>query len=196
VTDLVIPVSDVPLLRVPPICARTGRPARKTRAVKMVRAPKWTYAFLALGIVFAILMQQAIGKTTTLDLPISRRASTRMSLGVLGMAFGGCAALFGFVWVLSEPGPLSGVAFVVTSGLTIAAAVMYSRAWVHGKYLDDDNVTISGLDETFANAIRGQLIARREQAARAALAGWHADPSGQHSLRYFDGTAWTAHVHG
>ena len=25
-------------------------------------------------------------------------------------------------------------------------------------------------------------------------AGWHADPTGQHELRYWDGTAWTEHV--
>jgi hypothetical protein len=25
--------------------------------------------------------------------------------------------------------------------------------------------------------------------------GWHADPAGQHQFRYWDGTAWTSHVH-
>lgn len=195
-TDLVIPVSDVPVLRVPPVCARTGLPARKTRAVTMVRAPKWTYAFAVFGVLVAILMQQAVGKTTTLDLPISRRASTRMSLGVLGIVGAGSGAFFGFMWAVVEPGPLSAAFFVVTMALTVASAVMYHRAWVHGKYIDDGNVRITGLDESFADAIRGQLAARREQAARAALAGWHPDPSGQHSLRYFDGTGWTAHVHG
>jgi len=31
-------------------------------------------------------------------------------------------------------------------------------------------------------------------AAGAAPAGWLADPSGKHQLRYWDGAAWTAHV--
>lgn len=28
----------------------------------------------------------------------------------------------------------------------------------------------------------------------ASGAGWHADPSGRHTLRYWDGAAWTSHV--
>lgn len=28
----------------------------------------------------------------------------------------------------------------------------------------------------------------------APVKGWHADPEGQHDLRYHDGTSWTEHV--
>lgn len=191
-TDLVIPVADVPALRVPPICARTGLPARKTRKLRMLKAPAWTYAFLVFGVLVAVLLQNLVGKRTDLDLPIARRTSIRMNVCLLGIALCGCAAVFGFFWVLSAPGAASGVACVATTGLTVAAVVTYYRSWVHGKYIDDDNVRVTGLDPSFAEAIRAQLVARREAVAPA---GWHADPSGQHALRWFDGTAWTAHVH-
>ncbi len=41
---------------------------------------------------------------------------------------------------------------------------------------------------------RGQLTHEGTVALGAINAGWQPDPSGRHSLRYWDGSAWTPHV--
>jgi hypothetical protein len=37
-------------------------------------------------------------------------------------------------------------------------------------------------------------VIEKVDAATATKAGWFMDPTGQHKLRYFDGTEWTDHV--
>ncbi|MDH3681429.1 MAG: DUF2510 domain-containing protein [Acidimicrobiia bacterium] len=37
-------------------------------------------------------------------------------------------------------------------------------------------------------------LAEHQRTMDVADAGWYPDPDQEHQLRYFDGTAWTAHV--
>ena len=43
-------------------------------------------------------------------------------------------------------------------------------------------------------ATRPRYVALAKAADQAAVAAWHADPTGRHQLRYWDGSAWTNHI--
>ena len=42
--------------------------------------------------------------------------------------------------------------------------------------------------------LRGRWAHQGTTALPAPGSGWHPDPTGRHALRYWDGSAWTAHV--
>jgi hypothetical protein len=186
-TDVVLPVAALPALRPPPLCARTGRPAGATSTLTIMRRPSWAWASLVLG-VLGIALIYAVSKRVTVPLPIApetRRRRVLLLLATVGAFVLFLASVF-TVDVLAAAVRLTGMAVSVV--LLVVAWRAYVRAWVAGRWVDDAHVRLSRVHPAVAEALAAQVAAM-------ARAGWHPDPGGEHRLRWYDGQAWTAHVH-
>jgi hypothetical protein len=186
--EVVLPVAVLPALRPPPICARTGRPARGTRDVTMIRTPIWAWGFLLLGCLLGLVVIWVISPRVTIALPIAPDTRRRRAVALAAMVatFVLFLASIFSLGVLSEAVCASGA--LVSAVLYAIAQRTFARSWVGGTWFEEAHVRIKRLDPTMAEILTAQ-------AAGLAVAGWHPDPGGTHRLRWYDGRAWTEHVH-
>jgi hypothetical protein len=178
----------------PPLCARTGRPASKTAKVDIVHTPAWAWFGLVGGLLLALITTQHFGRKATVHLPIGRGVKARQSLAAVGIVVA-FLPLFTFALMLAVDHALVGaVGTAVFLPLTFLCGRAYRGAWVRGSWVDEQRVRLTRLDPAFAAALSAAAAHRRAVEERMAFAGWHPDPGGTPALRYFDGVAWTEHL--
>ncbi|HEV2888934.1 MAG TPA: DUF2510 domain-containing protein [Frankiaceae bacterium] len=190
---------DVPMH----LCARTGRAATASvegRAQRHLAAPKDLPLLLHSPLLHALLgggEQDGV----PYRLPIARGTRRRRFLLQLASVLVGMAAFFVLVWAYFEPRPVPVLAASLSVAAEVALLRAYDLAWVrvrrHG-----DGVVLDRLDPYFAALLQAAVDEATvdEATAPAAAAttppGWYADPAGGPALRWWDGAAWTVHVHG
>jgi hypothetical protein len=178
----------------PPMCARTGKAARGTARVTVVKTPPWAVALAIFGLPGLIVMAYVASRRLTVTMPVARWVMAKQSFAGLGVVMAFCVAFVGLLGAYFEPGVVSFLVLGVASALTYVTGRAYRTTWVGGKWVDDKTVRLTRLDPAFAQAL-GQAAAHRSTVEqRTAAAGWHPDPGGTPALRYFDGVSWTEHL--
>lgn len=193
---MVLRANEVPTLPMPPICARTGQPAGKAVKVTITKTPWWAWLGVLGGLLVLLVLALVASKRCEVRVPHARSRGVRRSLAAVGVVVGAFAEMFGVLFLIFEPGPASLFYNVVAGGVLAGCVWAYRDATCGGRWADDEHVVLTRLHPAFAAALQQAVDARREHERRAALAGWHPDPSGQAALRWFDGYAWTQHVSG
>ena len=200
--QIVLPVRVFERLSLPEgTCARTGRPATKAIKGQAKRHMKWWHPLLlvipALTPVWVLPVEHG---TVTYRLPASRGTRWRRELSQVALALLLMSLAFTLLWPLMYPGPVSVGVFVLNVVLVVASARSYLDAWVRVR-LRGDEIVLDGLSPEYAAALHAEIERFRAATtpapapAPAVASGWYPDPSGDPGLRWWDGAAWTTHVH-
>lgn len=192
--EVTIDAAELPLIPMPPICARTGRMTNRTAKVQIVKTPWWVWFGLLGGVLVLALLAFAGSKKLVVQVPIAPGRMLRKRLAFAGIMLLLLPLMGGTMGLFFEPGLVSTLVFAVSAALTGACVYVYRTAAISGRWVDESTVKLTRLHPEFARTLQASVDHRREMERRAALAGWHPDPSGQHRLRYFDGGQWTEHV--
>jgi hypothetical protein len=192
-TEVVVPAALLPKLPLPPVCARTGRPAERTRAVRATHTPKAAYALLLFGVI-GVVAALFMGTRCTFRLPAARGLAARRAAAATAAWVCGAVALVAGVMALVTPTPARLVTFALAAATAATTAHLARDAWVVVRMPDEVTVRLRGLHPAFAQPFAAAVAQAQEAERRRALAGWHPDPAGHGGLRWFDGAAWTEHV--
>lgn len=183
-TDLVLRAADLTAVPMPPLCARTGRPARGVAKLSVVHVPRSALAGLPLGVAGVLFLAHTGKRQVTVRLPVApgvKERRTAAAAGALVLAF--LLILLGAM-LTETRAPSLVLTVAVLAALLAGCARTYLTAWVGGSWVDEETVRLTRLHPSFAAALT-------EGVQRLSGAGWHPDPGGTAAERWFDGRVWT-----
>jgi len=192
--EVTVSAAELPTLPMPPVCARTGRTTSGTAKIQIVKTPWWAYLGLLGGVLFLALLAFVSSRKVVVTVPMAKGRMLRKRLAFAGAMVMLLPLMAGAMGLFFEPGLVSSLVFGISVVLTGALAYAYRTSVVGGRWVDDTTVRLTRLHPEFARSLQAAIDHRRDAERRAALAGWHPDPSGQHAYRWFDGAQWTGHV--
>lgn len=192
--EVTLRVAEIPTLPMPALCARSGAPAHKLVRLRIVQTPWWAWLGLLGGLLVVLVLALAAGRRVDVHLPYAKGRNARRGLGAVGIVVGLIVTMLGLMAVAVEPSVFSALFLVLSAALLAGSFRLYADALASGRWVDEHHVKLTRLHPAFATALQQLVDHRREVERRVALAGWHPDPGGTHSYRWFDGSAWTEHV--
>jgi hypothetical protein len=187
--EIVVAASVLSSFPMPQVCARTGEPTTRTRAMQATWVPLWAYALLAGGLIPFAIVYFAVAKRVRARVPVSRSVSRRRSLGMVLVVVAALPFLAGLIGVLTEPTPGVAALFLASAGALAGGVALQTKNTVRLRWRGDD-IRFTRVHPAFAAGVAQRLDVLRARS----LAGWHPDPAGAPALRYYDGTRWTEHL--
>ena len=154
-----LPADVLRAVRMPALCARTGRPTGSTAVLRVPRTPGLPFAAAAAAATLpaavpALLpgLMAVAGQEVVVRVPLLPVYAAGRPIGIAGMAVTGPLAFVAALLAALDPG-LGTAALALGSAATFALYVRFWRGGVRGRWVDATTVRLTGLHPAFAAAL-------------------------------------------
>ena len=147
-------VEDLKSGHLPSVCAKTGEPATGFSTVRISHLPGWTWILLLFGIWPFLIAWFFATRRIDASIPLSDLALRRVRAYTLTYAVLGTLALaLVFIGLFGEHPSLVWTGIITLLVTLLFIAVGWLFVYPTGRFLDEDWISLSFVDERFATAL-------------------------------------------
>ena len=157
--DVTLPAGVLCAVRMPALCARTGRPTGSTAVLHIPRTPGLPFAAAATAAVLPAAVPALLpgfvsgaGQEVVVRVPVLPAYAAGRPVGIVGTAVTGPLAFVAALLAALYPG-FATVALALGSAAAFALYVRFWRGGVRGRWVDATTVRLTGLHPVFAAAL-------------------------------------------